>query len=203
MPVDPQSSGKLPDGTQTLVERIDGFNALVMTQAHGRFREPNKRKHLFIVTNTAAQAFSVALATTYTGLYLYNPPGSGVSLSIVAAGLAATVAPTGIASIHLGGGFASGGGITTETSQITPFSATIGETSAALAHAGYAATIAGTPKYVLPLKTGNTGSALPAAGQELVMIDGMVEVLPGGYVMLVALTAVTGFGGFVWEELPL
>lgn len=204
---DPQGTnfGKMASGVPGNTGRIDEVGGLVTTNLHGRFRESARRGHIWAVHEDQARAVSVALNTTYTGLYLYNPPGSGCVVSLIAVGFAISVAPATIASIHLGGGYLATGGITTETSALTPFSSQLGNTGAAAAHAGYAATLAtSSPKYIMPLNHANTNNALPVSNTPaMTFIDGAYEAWPGGYFIIVALTAITGFGGFVWEEVPL
>lgn len=201
--VDPQGTNfaKLSGVQYTL--RIDEMNALVTTGLHGKYREQTRRGHTFAVSNTAAQAVSVALATTYTGLYLYNPPGSGMVISLLAVGIAETTAGAGIATLHLGGGYSSTGGITALTTPITPFSAQLGNGSAPSALTGSAATIVG-PKYMMPLNHGQTSAALPTSNTPSVtFVDGAFEAWPGGYFIVVSLTAESVIAGFLWEEVPL
>jgi hypothetical protein len=64
--------------TAASAHRADRTGALVVTQAHGQLYEQTSRSLVFSAANPAAQAVSVALATTYTGLCLTNPAGSGI-----------------------------------------------------------------------------------------------------------------------------
>ena len=56
---------------------------------------------VYSAANQAAQAVSVALATTYTGLGIYNPLGSGVNLVPLKVKFALSVAPAAIATLGL------------------------------------------------------------------------------------------------------
>src|SRR5690242_10385598 len=92
--------GKVSDGT-TREFRFDSELGQVTQDAHGRYTELSRRGYGFIAHNVAAQAISVALATTYTGLCISNPLGNTKNLVILGAGLALSVAPAAIASIHI------------------------------------------------------------------------------------------------------
>lgn len=155
----------------------------------------------FSAANTGAQAVSAALATTYTGLCLYNPVGSGVMLVPKFAKFALSVAPAAIASIGLIGGYAATGGVTAETTAINVQSTQIGNTSRGKARALSAATIV-TPTWVWQFYDGFTAAALPGP-TPAIDLRGLFQVLPGGFLAVGALTAVTGLGAIAWDEIPL
>jgi len=184
--------------------RGDITGAQIVSDAHGRYAEASRRGSLFIAHNTAAQAVSVALATVYTGLCISNPLGSKVNLELVGAGFCLTVAPAAIASLHIIGGASPN----TQVVHTTPLAAPgiqsmpLGNQAKSSANADAAATIP-TPGYIWPLKGGFTAAALPAPAVEWVDVAGIITVGPGGFVCIGALTAVTGFGAFAWEEVPI
>lgn len=178
--------------------RQDGSGALVLSQRLGRYFEETLRYNSFSAANQAAQAVSAALATTYTGLLLYNPVGSGKTLIPLKVKYALTVAPVAIASIGLIAGFAATGGVTTQTTALTPQNGMIGNTSRSVGIALSAATIV-TPTWLRQLVDGFTAAALPAPSP-LVELDGLTGILPGGFIAVGALTAVTGLGSIDWIE---
>lgn len=182
--------------------RLGRNGELVVQNLHGRYYEQVMRGNVFGASNQAAQAVSVALATTYTGLILSNPPQSGKNLVLLSAGYALSVAPAGIASIHLIGGWQSTE--ITHTTPVSPRSMLLGNpnATAATAKTDSAATIPA-PVYLMSLMGGFTAGALPASPNALFDIDGQLVITPGGFVAIGALTAVTGFGAFVWEELSI
>lgn len=184
-----------------LSSRFDRSRALVTQDAHGRYAEAVRRGNVFVAHNVAAQAVSVALATTYTGLVLANPLGSAKNLEILAAGFALTVAPAAIASLHLIGGNSVSTDVV-HTTPVTPTNALVGSVLAPVGKVDSAATIP-TPKYLVPLNSGFTAAALPSSPNVWVPIEGLIVVGPGGFVALGALTAVTGFGGIAWEEVQI
>jgi hypothetical protein len=172
-------------------------------QSGGGYEQAARKGRLYGAMNQAATAYSVALTTTYTGIVLSNPAGSKFNLEVKFAALALTVAPVAVASIMLFGGWLAAG-ITVHTTPLVPFNMGVGSTfltvglGSGLADA--AATLVGTPTWMVPMAGGFTAAALdnPILPFDL---KGSVTVYPGGYFGIGALTAVTGFGGIVWEEI--
>lgn len=171
---------------------------LVMQQLHGRYFETMARGNMFNAANQAAQAVSAGLATTYTGLMLYNPIGSGVMLVLNKHKLALTVAPAASASIGLISGVQTTAptGVTT----VPVRSNQIGNAKTGAGVAYSAATIA-TPVWLTDEVDAFTAAALPAPSP-IVDLEGAVGILPGGFVAVGALTAVTGLAFMFWEEVP-
>ena len=180
--------------------RLNREGAMVIQNLHGRYYEQVMRGNVFGASNQAAQAVSVALNTTYTGLVLSNPNGSGKYLVLLSAGYALSVAPAGIASIHLIG--ANSATDVVHTTPVVPRSMLIGNTSTPSGKTDSAATIP-TPFYLMSLMGGFTAGALPDSPNALFDIGGQIVLAPGGFVAIGALTAVTGFGSFVWEEVAI
>jgi hypothetical protein len=191
--------GKLTPQIQN-VFRIDEQGALMIGNLSGRFREQTHRQHNFgaVTLGIGGLAISVGLATAYTGLYLYNPVGSNYVANILCVATAAYVAQVAVAAITLG---AMGGAKTiVETTPITPFNCSMGGSALSQMHCGSSATIT-TPITQRPLVGGQVGSAFHiVSGPQF--IDGEFEVLPGNVAMILAQTAVTGFWGIYWTEIP-
>lgn len=171
---------------------------MVTQQLHGRYFEAMARGLLYNAANQAAQAVSANLATTYTGLMLYNPLGSGTMLVLNKHKFALTVAPAATASIGLISGVQTAA--PTGTTAVPVRSNQIGNSKTGVALAYSAATIA-TPVWLTDAVDGFTAAALPSPSP-IVDLEGSVGVLPGGFVAVGALTAVTGLGFFFWEEVP-
>lgn len=177
-----------------------------VADAHGRYMNAALEGRLYTASNVAAQAVSVALTTTYTGLCISNPAGSGKVLAILAAQYALSVASAAIASLHLIAGFSSAGIVTHTAPLAAPGiqSGIInggGFASNSIAKADSQATIVN-PYYLMPMGSGFTAAALYATTPGWIDLGGAFIVPPGGWIAWGALTAVTGFGGFMWEELP-
>lgn len=181
--------------------RADVTGAQAVTDAHGRYAEAARRGKVFYAASQAATAVSVALTATYTGLVVYNPPNTGVNLEILNCGIALSVAPAGIATLGLLGGYLAAG-ITVHTTALTPGSTLIGS-PAGSGKADGAATLVGTPVWLAALGSGFTAGALYGTTPSVIDIGGLWIVPPGGYIGIGALTAVTGFFSMAWEEVPI
>ena len=179
--------------------RADKTGATVVTDGHPRYFEEGRLGLTFSAANPAAQAVSVALATTYTGILLYNPLGSGKMLVPTKVKFALSVAPAAIATIGLIRGVQTAA--PTGTTALTVQSSQIGNASIGVGLVYSAATIA-TPTWAFQLWDGFTAAVLPAP-QSPVDLEGIFQILPGGFLAIGALTAVTGLGSIVWVELPL
>jgi hypothetical protein len=168
--------------------------------------------NVFSASNVAAQAVSVALTTVYTGLVISNPIGSGKVLEFLSGQYAISVGEAAVATQHLIAGGSSTGIITHTTALAAPGiqRALIGQgagvaTSSvgSVANADSAATVVN-PYYHSSTRGGFTAGALGGPGMGIMLnLEGLVYVGPGGWVAWGALTAITGFGSFIWRELDL
>ena len=190
-------AGKMSDGAQPIV-RQGGMGDLMVSELHGRYYEQSLRGRTFAVANQAAVSTTAALATTWTGLAISNPAGSGVNMALNLFTVAQTAAGVaGAVGIMTGSGAAAG--------SLTPRNRLVGgRPSQATASAG--ATIA-TP--VLEHVFGNLGS-LATTGYGLtpgLVVDlGGSLILPPGYFVASYTTAATTTAlifGFQWEEIPV
>lgn len=197
--VGPQA-GAAGDGS-LLSLRGGRTGAAIMQQLHGRYWEQVRGGRMYSAANQAAQAVSVALATTYTGFVLYNPLNSGKVLVPNKVKYSLSVAPAAIATLGLLAGYAATGGVTAQTTALTIQSNQIGNSAVGVARALSAATIV-TPTLLATLYDGFTAAALP--GPTIVTdLEGVFGILPGGFIGFYALTAVTGLGWMSWEEVDL
>lgn len=188
------------DGTPSLL-RMGRTGDGIFTQLHGRYFEQGARGRIFTAANQAAQAVSAALATTYTGLLVYNPVGSGVALVPLRWKYAMSLAPAASASIGLIGGWAAGGGVTAFTTPLTVRSSQIGNSSVGKGQALSAATIV-TPFWYDEFFDGFTAASAPNPTPPVDHM-GIFQILPGGFLAIGALTAITGLGAVQWEEVDL
>jgi hypothetical protein len=185
------------DGSQP-VARSGRAGELIIQQLHGRYYEQAFRQNMWAVANQAAVSTTAALATTWTGLAVSNPAGSGVNLvfnKFVCAQFAAGVA--GAIGLMTGTGAAAG--------SLVPRNRMVGgPSSKAVASAG--ATIA-TP--VLELVFAQVGSvATTAYGLTpglSVDLEGSLIVPPGFFVATYTTAATTTalLFGLQWEEVPV
>ena len=192
-------TGPRADGSVVDQVRYGKTLEQIVADAHGRYHEATSRAVIYSAANPAAQAVSVALNTTYTGIMLYNPLGSSVNLSLLKVKYALSVAPAAIATLGLIAGL--------QTSAPTGLTALIvrsnqignSQTGAGLVYS--AATIV-TPVWIAQLEDGFTAAALKSPTQP-VDWEGIWMIKPGGFIAVGALTAVTGLGMIIWEEVPI
>jgi hypothetical protein len=176
--------------------------ALVTSDILGKYGELSSRGKLFVAANPAAKAVSVALTTTYTGLCVSNPAGSGKNLIMLGCQFAISVAEAAIATQHLIAGYSSAGVVTHTVALPSPGiqNCFINGTSGSVANADTEATIV-SPLYLMPIRGGFTAGALGGPGTgNWIDLNGMFTIPPGGWIAFGALTAITGFGAFVWTE---
>lgn len=193
-------TARIPQGNTGFPFAQGKDGAQIVSQSHGKYFEAADAGRVFKADVQAAQAVSVALTTTYTGLCLSNPNASDVDLELLRVGLALSVAPAAIASLHLIGNKSA-----TEVTHTTP-STTLGPTKIGASYVpaakvDTAATIP-TPIYLAPLCSGFTAAALPSMSPTWIDVEGLYILEPGAFIAIGALTAVTGFWGFVWRENP-
>ena len=158
----------------------------------------------FYAANTAAQALSVA-SSTYTGLAVANPTGSGKNLVLIDAGFGLQTLQTGFSAIVLG----SAATVALTTGNSTGPSGTpcvIGSSLTSVVKVGASASLGGAPSIFRVLAgaqwvtTGTTSNIQNVKDY----LDGLFVVPPGQLVCIEAITtAVTGLGHFTWLEIPL
>jgi len=163
----------------------------------------------FSVANPSAVTSSAALATTYLGLCLSNPAGSGVNLVPKRVNILNIVAAAGETALGLITGW-SAAGVVTHT---TPLNANIvanyvgaatasgsATITASKANVDSACTIVGTPRWAAWLATDPVATQLPTANYDC---RGAIIIPPGGYLALGNLLA-SGASGFLgsieWDE---
>lgn len=183
------------------VLKLDKNNNLQVSLSTAKYQNAVLDGNVYFATNQIARTWSVALATTHTGLVVSNPVTSGKNLVILKVGFTLSVAPVAIATIGLFTGYSTAG-IVTHTTPLTPQNCLIGNGSG-LATADEAATLVGTPLWTMPILGGFTAGALPSTSPSILDVDGAIVVKPGGYIGIGALTAVFGFGSITWQEVNI
>lgn len=189
------------------------FGELIVNNAGGQYCEAANNAELFCGANQSAVALTAALATTYTGLVLSNPTGSGKRLSLVSAGISANAVASAATSFGLIGG-GSAAGIATHT---TPVGVTLygscicgpnttGDSGSA-GRLDAAATLVGTPRWLAMF--GMAGTV--ATSSDGFVFSGLFDigeqfcVDPGGYIAIGASAANTAayFLSMTWRERTL
>lgn len=185
--------------------RVDEQSGLVVN-FNGELAEAARTGQMCFAVNTAAQAVSAALATTYTGLVVENPAGSQFKGYLRLASYALSVAPAAIAPIFLGRGFLAAGALSAQTvGSSAKYKGDLSNLDAPKLNAYASATVSASAgfAYGIPLMGGFTAAALPSSPLALADLKGGLLIMPGSFVCIVALTAVTGFGLLGWTEEPL
>lgn len=190
-------------GIQTLAQgtvgplRSDQFGALVTIPGGGKLAEPALSGRLFMAANQAAVATTASIQTTWTGLGLVNPTGSGKLFILHEFSWALTVVGPAAGALALAGTTDSG-----FAANITPRGAKYGTgTSAAIVDDG--ATVAA-PVIIKPISTYGTGAITTWQGatQQVADLKGQI-IIPAGRSIVTDTTAACTAAfifGFLWEE---
>jgi hypothetical protein len=183
--------------------RSNEQGAAIVAQAGGRYAEAVKRGNVYVAANQTGCVWTVGLATTYTGLCLSNPPGSGYNLSILGVSHQEVVAPTGIAAVYLAGAYSATA--VTHSVPSTIMRANIGPVATAtVAKADTGATLPVAPSILLNLTAGHTSGALStSASPAFTDIGGLISLEPGGFLIVANFTIGVAVGqqaAIIWEE---
>lgn len=188
------------------VARSDAQGSAVVTNAHGRYAEASVRKNLYF-SYCAARAASVP-ATAQIGNIVWNPPGSGVNLSMLL--WTAQIQVTSATTLGITLGYTA--------QAITPTTVTVANSSgscyldAASPSSGKAKAYAIGTLLVAPTVVMNlfhTTAAIATTGVDQMGgdLEGLFTVPPGYAAALSAITAAVAAVGMTstltWEEVPV
>lgn len=179
----------------------------IVAQLHGKLAELALRGKLFYGSNGATPSVTtVALATTYTGLALYNPAGSGKNLIVERVGYSFLVAFPAAATIGLMVGSSSAGIVTASAAASPGAPCLIGSAAAPVGVCALSATLVGSPKLHSVFGAGLTGAITTTPqNRTWVDMDGSVILAPGAYAAIYTSTvsgAASLAASFVWSEEP-
>lgn len=187
--------GKDRDGiSRSVLTNSDGS---LIINASGKYTDAALEGRLFSAANQAAVATTAALATTWTGLALCNPTGSGKNLIVHEFGWAMSVAGSDDGIVGLMSADSTGLAAT-----ITPKAAMNGAGSS-VAIVDNGGTI-GTPileRVCGAIGTGATTTQI-SVPQSIYQVDGSIILPPGRSIMTYTTTATTAGAlfFFLWEE---
>jgi len=179
--------------------------ALVTSSTYGKYYDLASRGLMFSAANVTAQATSVGLTTTYTGLCIYNPASSGKNLVMLGYQYAIQVGEVAIAPQFLIAGFSAAGVVTHTAALAAPgiMNCLINGTNGSAAGADTQATIVN-PFYLMPVRSGFTAGALGGPGMaSIIDLEGRYVIPPGGWIANGSYTATTGLAGFTWTEVAV
>jgi hypothetical protein len=173
---------------------------LLTSDMHGRKYDQAYNNNNWLAANPSGVTTSAGLATTYVGLCLSNPAGSGVNLALRKLSGAFIVLPaTNPVGLNLITGFAAGG-VTVHTTPLTPFSSKIGAGGTPKGLVDSACTLVGTPIFSRVLGETPTATTAPFFMEEF---DEGLILIPGAYAAIGTTIAgpASGFqGSFEWSE---
>ena len=203
--VGPQATtASLSSGTQPAL-RLGNMGELIVSVLHDDHYEETYRRVLFSAANQTAVTTTVGLATTYVGLCLSNPVGSGSNIVITDFGLSFLVAFPAAATIGVMVGYNSSTNVT-HTTPITPKNQFFGVGSAGVGLVDSSATLPTAPILNTIFGTGLTGAITTGIISVLDgPINGSIILPPGGYAAVYTSTAsgASAFQGSVqWAEVP-
>jgi len=188
--------GKDRNGTARAL-MTDPLGALVGVT--GKYTEAAIAGRLFSAANQAAGATTAALATTWTGLALCNPTGSGKNIIVHEFGWAMSVVGSDDGVVGLMSADSTG-----LVATITPKAGMNGAGSS-IAIVDNGATI-GTPILERICGTIGTGATTTqiSVPQSIYQVDGSIILPPGRSIMTYTTTATTAGAlfYFLWEEVP-
>lgn len=185
--------------------RADPQSSLLVSGYHGRYYNVTRDGKGFSVASQAVATTTVGLATTYTGLVISNPVGSGINMVLNKASLMQSVIQsTQVEAYALAIGFNATTNVT-HTTPATPQSNLIGSGLSAIGKADVSATLPTAPLYDTFFT--NTGTATAdATSTMLADLEGSKVLQPGAYALFVtpAQASVAGLWfSFSWEEIAI
>lgn len=197
----------LADGAQATV-RAARTGELVFSELQGRYFEGARRGQRFSAANTAGVTTTVGAATTYVGICLSNPVGSGTLIAIEKVGISFLVAFAAPATVGLMTGYNSSTNVT-HTTPLAPTNNLVGIGSTPLGLVDSSATLPTAPTLRTVFLAGLTGAitTAPTSGGPLLFdLEGSIVLPPGGYAAVYTSTAsgASGFAGSIgWSEVAL
>lgn len=176
----------------------------IVSELHGRYYEQTYRGNCFSASIQSVATTTVGLATTYTGLCVSNPVGSGYNLVLNKASVMQSVIQSVQPEAYA---IAVGYNATTNvthTAALTIISNKIGSGTSSQARADTSATLPTAPTYHTFVH--NTGTATANGTGSVIDLEGSIILIPGAYACWVTpgQASVAGLWfSFSWEEVPI
>ena len=182
---------------------------VLVSELQPRYYVQNYYKNKFYGSNGAVPSVTtVALATAYTGLCIYNPSGSNTNLILTKVGYSFLVAFPAASTIGLMVGWAATG-VTTASAAASPGACSLigGSPSTPNGKVALSATLVGTPTLHTIFGEGLTGAITTVPeSMNIVDLEGSVILAPGAYAAIYTSTisgAASLAASFEWIEAPL
>lgn len=184
--------------------RSGNLGDLIVSELSGPYGEQTYRGNAFSASIQAVATTTVGLATTYTGLCISNPIGSGVIMELsLASIMQSVIQSTQVEAYAIAVGFNATTNVT-HTAALTPVSNKVGSGLTAIGKADTSATLPTAPTYHTFVQ--NTGTAVANGTGSVVDLKGSIMLMPGAYACWVtpAQASVAGLWfSFSWTEKPL
>ena len=183
---------------------VDSSGKLITISGSPQYEADVEAGCVFAASNQAAVALTAAMATTYTGLVLFNPQTSTKNLVMLGCGYALTVATPTATALGLMTGTVVTAATMDAAAAITPRNRLVGSTIPSVAIIDNGCTLNGTP--VLEQVFGSSwteattaGTMGPSTWQDL---KGSMIIQPGSYVAFYSFAANTAafILSFLWKE---
>lgn len=192
-----------PDSSNPVTQRFGKGGDALASELQARYYEQTYRGNVFSVASQAVATTTVGLATTYTGLVIANPVGSGVNLALLKCSfMQSVIQATQPEAFAIATGFNTSTAVTLTTpASVQP--CLIGAGTTALGKAATSATLPTAPLY--DTFVGATSSATTDAFG-LIDFEGSKILKPGSYACWVtpAQASVAGMWfSFSWIEVPV
>ena len=212
--VGPSSAQSVSPGTAVAV-RQGQLGDVIVSELHGRYYEQAYRRNLFSgaiagATGTTVSALGVVNNTAYTGIVLYNPPGSQVNLVLQKVGYALTVAQAAASAVSIATGFSALPPATTTAiatrNNFVNGPLPIGQLySAATFGQATGPVVASVPLMTLGF-AGTAAITAPMTIPTMYDLEGSIVIPPTGFACIY-MSTVSGtnslIGSFTWEEVPV
>ncbi len=185
--------------------RSGKYGDTIVSALHGRYYEQAYNGNMFCAASQSVATTTVGLATTYTGLVIWNPIGSSINMVLTKVSLMQSVIQSTQVEAY---GIATGYSATTAPVQTTTVATQTLKVGSGLTSIGKAAS-SSTTLPVAPVYTaflGATGTSAVDSTFNFTDLEGSIVLTPGGFACLVtpAQASVAGIWmSFFWEEVPV
>lgn len=194
-----QSAGSTPN------LRSGKYGDTIVSALHGRYYEQAYNGNMFFAASPSVATTTAGLATTYTGLAVWNPIGSTVNLVLNKASfMQSVIQSTQVEAYAIATGFSATTN-PTQTTTVTPSTLKVGSGLTPQAKAASSCnTLPASPIYTHFVGATSTIAADPTFN--VIDLDGSIILTPGGFACWVtpAQASVAGMWfSFFWEEVPV
>jgi hypothetical protein len=189
---------------------------MVVSELHGRYYEQAYRRNLFSgalsgAAGVTASALGIVTATAYTGLVLYNPPGSTVNCVLQKVGYVLPIAPAAATVVSIGTGFSAlppqtTTAITARNNYVNGPAPLASLYSVATFGISTTAPVTTYPVYTMGWVGTVAATSSGQVNSGLVDLEGSIVIPPTGYACIYLSTAANTngfFGSMAWEEVPV